>query len=207
MQRQTRSASGAYFDSRIGYESLCREVSDSISWQRFAGSRLAPGCRTQRLRAEIHLLPRRRPRRSCGQADCARPCVDQGHIQSVVEQVVERFPVVAGGFNHHTSDLRRDQMLPQRQNLPCRGTPGHHHRRLRASAPSSPSRPAFRSTSPTSRVPGNAAPMTTPMAFCASTSRKAPTSRDGTTKRSRPSPTSSTTDHARHSAGRRPPKR
>ena len=33
------------FRYRLGYESLCREVADSISWQRFAGSRWVPGCR------------------------------------------------------------------------------------------------------------------------------------------------------------------
>jgi transposase, IS5 family len=35
------------FRYRLGYESLCREVADSISWQRFAGSRWALGCRTR----------------------------------------------------------------------------------------------------------------------------------------------------------------
>ena len=33
---------------RLGYEPLCREVADSISWQRFARSRWARRCRTRR---------------------------------------------------------------------------------------------------------------------------------------------------------------
>jgi hypothetical protein len=33
------------FRHRLGYESLCAEVSDSISWRRFAGSRSMAGCR------------------------------------------------------------------------------------------------------------------------------------------------------------------
>ena len=35
------------FRYRLGYESLCREVSDSISGSGFAGSRSVPGCRTR----------------------------------------------------------------------------------------------------------------------------------------------------------------
>ena len=33
------------FRYRLGYESLCREVSDSISWQRFCRIPFGPGCR------------------------------------------------------------------------------------------------------------------------------------------------------------------
>src|SRR5215213_2484094 len=32
---------------RLGYESLCREVSDSITWRRFGGFRSTPRCRTR----------------------------------------------------------------------------------------------------------------------------------------------------------------
>ena len=32
------------FRYRLGYESLCREVADSISWQRFCRIPLGPGC-------------------------------------------------------------------------------------------------------------------------------------------------------------------
>jgi transposase, IS5 family len=35
------------FRYRLGYESLCTEVSDSITWRRFAGSRSMGGCRTR----------------------------------------------------------------------------------------------------------------------------------------------------------------
>jgi len=38
------------FRYRLGFESLCAEVSDSISWRRFAGSRWTAGCRTRRRR-------------------------------------------------------------------------------------------------------------------------------------------------------------
>jgi transposase, IS5 family len=34
------------FRCRLGYESLCVEVADSISWRRFAGSRSMARCRT-----------------------------------------------------------------------------------------------------------------------------------------------------------------
>jgi len=33
------------FRYRLGYETLCREVADSITWRRFAGSRSTGGCR------------------------------------------------------------------------------------------------------------------------------------------------------------------
>jgi transposase, IS5 family len=36
------------FRYRLGYESLCAEVADSISWRRFAGSRSMAGCLTRR---------------------------------------------------------------------------------------------------------------------------------------------------------------
>ena len=36
------------FRYRLGYESLCREVSDSITWRRFAGSRSTGRSRTRR---------------------------------------------------------------------------------------------------------------------------------------------------------------
>jgi IS5 family transposase len=36
------------FRYRLCYESLCAEVSDSISWRRFAGSPSMGGCRTRR---------------------------------------------------------------------------------------------------------------------------------------------------------------
>ena len=35
------------FRYRLGFESLCAEVSDSITWRRFAGSRWMGGCRTR----------------------------------------------------------------------------------------------------------------------------------------------------------------
>src|SRR3954467_12005486 len=35
------------FRYRLGYETLCREVSDSITWRRFAGSRSTARCRTR----------------------------------------------------------------------------------------------------------------------------------------------------------------
>ncbi len=35
------------FRYRLGFESLCREVSDSISWQRFCRIPLVLGCRTR----------------------------------------------------------------------------------------------------------------------------------------------------------------
>jgi IS5 family transposase len=36
------------FRRHLGYESLCAEVSDSISWRRFAGSRWMARCRIRR---------------------------------------------------------------------------------------------------------------------------------------------------------------
>jgi transposase, IS5 family len=36
------------FRYRLGFESLCQEVADSISWRRFAGSRSMGGCRIRR---------------------------------------------------------------------------------------------------------------------------------------------------------------
>jgi transposase, IS5 family len=37
------------FRYRLGYESLCREVADSITWRRSVGSRSTGGCRTRPL--------------------------------------------------------------------------------------------------------------------------------------------------------------
>ena len=63
-----------------------------------------------------------------------------------------------------------------------------------------------RSTSPTRTAPGSAARTRTPTGCCASTSPRAPTSRAGPPRTSKPSPPRSTTDPARPSAGRHPPK-
>jgi IS30 family transposase len=54
--------------------------------------------------------------------------------------------------------------------------------------PNSRLRPAFRSSLPTRRVLGSAAPMRTPTGCCGSTSRRAPTSLAGAPRRSKPSP-------------------
>jgi hypothetical protein len=62
-------------------------------------------------------------------------------------------------------------------------------------------------SSPTRKVRGSAARTRTPTDCSVSTFPKAPTRRDGTPRRSRPSPTPSTTGRERHSVGRRPPKR
>ena len=59
-------------------------------------------------------------------------------------------------------------------------------------------------TDPAAR--GSAAPTRTPTACCASTSRRAPTCRDGATTTSKPSLPRSTPDHARSSDGAPPPK-
>ncbi len=42
------------------------------------------------------------------------PGVDEHHVQVVLEQVVERLPVVAGGLHHYQRDVLADPMLPQR---------------------------------------------------------------------------------------------
>jgi hypothetical protein len=46
------------FRCRLGYESLCVEVADSISWRRFAGSRSMARCRTHHADEADHLLTR-----------------------------------------------------------------------------------------------------------------------------------------------------
>ena len=74
------------------------------------------------------------------------------------------------------------------------------------STPSSRSRPASPSTSPTPTAHGSAARTRTPMACCGSTSPRAPTSPAGAPRTLKPSPTRSTTDPARPSAGRHQPK-
>ena len=47
------------------------------------------------------------------------PGIDQHHLDAgqVIEQVVERFPVVPGRLHHHTRDLLGGQVLTQRQDL------------------------------------------------------------------------------------------
>jgi PhoH-like ATPase len=64
----------------------------------------------------------------------ARPALNQHHLQRVVEQAVERLPIVAAGLDHHTGDLRCDQMLTQREDLRGRRTPGGRRHRLGASS-------------------------------------------------------------------------
>ena len=55
--------------------------------------------------------------------------VDQHHVQAVVEKVVERLPIGAGGLHHHTRDLLGEQMLPQREDLETSSRPRRHCRR------------------------------------------------------------------------------
>jgi hypothetical protein len=53
------------------------------------------------------------------------PGIDEQHLErAVFQQVVERFPVVAGGLHHHERDLLLDQVLTQRQDLPGHRRPG-----------------------------------------------------------------------------------
>jgi hypothetical protein len=53
--------------------------------------------------------------------------IDKQHIESgVLQQVVERLPVVASGFHHRASDLLSDQMLTQRKDLARYRAPGRH---------------------------------------------------------------------------------
>src|SRR5580765_2654989 len=66
--------------------------------------------------------------------------------------------------------------------------------------------PASRSTSATRRAPGSAAPTRTPTGCYGSTSRGEPTSRDTAPTTSPPSPSLSTADPERHSAGELPRK-
>ena len=56
--------------------------------------------------------------------------------RQVLQQVVERLPVVAGGLHHHTRDLLGDQMITQRQDLAGRRPPGRD--RLDRLAPPGP---------------------------------------------------------------------
>jgi hypothetical protein len=62
------------------------------------------------------------------------------------------------------------------------------------------------STSLTRKARGSAARTRTPTGCCVNTSRRAPTCRAGPPRRSKPSLPRSTTDHARHSAGKPPPR-
>ena len=53
------------------------------------------------------------------------PRIDQQHLEpGVLQQVVERLPVVAGGLHHRTRDPLGDQMLTQRQDLARHRAPG-----------------------------------------------------------------------------------
>jgi hypothetical protein len=53
------------------------------------------------------------------------PRIDKQHIESrVLQQVVERLPVVASGLHHRTRDPLRNQMLTQRQDLARHRAPG-----------------------------------------------------------------------------------
>ena len=53
------------------------------------------------------------------------PSVDQQHLHpgQILEQVVERLPVVAGRLHHHTTDLLGGQMVTQREDLIGRRPP------------------------------------------------------------------------------------
>ena len=62
------------------------------------------------------------------------------------------------------------------------------------------------STSAIRTAPGSAAPTRTPTACCASTSPRAPTWPAGALMSSAPSPPRSTAGHAKHSAGKHPPR-
>ena len=69
------------------------------------------------------------------------PGVDQHHLHTgqVLEQVVERFPVVTGGLHHHTRDLLGGQVLAQREDLIGHRRPGRHRLgRLAAASPGDP---------------------------------------------------------------------
>ena len=55
--------------------------------------------------------------------------VDQHHLQRIVEQVVERLPIVAGGLDHHTRDLLGEKVLTQCQDLRRCRAPRRHRRR------------------------------------------------------------------------------
>src|SRR5215212_4187588 len=53
--------------------------------------------------------------------------VDQHHLKvGVLEQVVERLPVIPGGLHHHQTDLFIDQVFPKRQHRICGRAPGAH---------------------------------------------------------------------------------
>jgi hypothetical protein len=54
--------------------------------------------------------------------------VDQHHLDThqVFKQVVERFPVIAGGFHDYAGDPLSHEVLTQRQDLAGRGSPRRH---------------------------------------------------------------------------------
>ncbi len=64
------------------------------------------------------------------------PGVDQHHLEpGVLEQVVERLPVVPGRLHHHQADPLGDQMLPQPQDRVRRRGPGRHRLHRLATPP------------------------------------------------------------------------
>ena len=69
------------------------------------------------------------------------PGIDQHHLhpRKILQQVVERFPVVTSGLHHHACNLLGHQVISQREDLTGRRSPRRH--RLHGLAPPRPGDP------------------------------------------------------------------